>query len=211
MPGTPTRVISCGELSCSTRASVENRRESSRSRPTSGGARAPRDVGSEPGAGLNRLPDLHRLRLAFGVDRRRLAVLDHAGGRVVGRLLDEDPVHRRGVLQPGGGVDDVSRDQPTLGAGARLERDEDLARVDGDPDLELLFLADPVADREGRPNRALGIVLVRDRGAEDRHHGVADELLDGAAADLQLGPEPVVERPQNRLDVLGVERVRRAR
>ena len=156
----------------------------------------------------NGFPDLHRLRLALGVDRRRLAVLDHAGGGVVGRLLDEDPVDRRGVLQPGGGVDHVSRDQPTLGARARLERDEDLARVDGYPDLELLFLAHPVADREGRPHRALGIVLVRDRGAEDRHHGIADELLDGAAADLQLGPEPVVERTQNRLDVLGVERVR---
>ncbi len=36
MPGTPTSVISCGELSCSTRASVEIRSASSRSRPTSG-------------------------------------------------------------------------------------------------------------------------------------------------------------------------------
>ena len=38
----------------------------------------------------------------------------------------------------------------------------------------------------GRPDGAFGIVLMGDRRAEDRHHGVADELLDGAAVALDV-------------------------
>ena len=76
-----------------------------------------------------------------------------------------------------------------------------------DAHLELAVLGDPVADRERRANRALGIVLVRDRRAEHRHHRVADELLHRAAALLELGAQPLVVRPQDRLDVLRVERL----
>ena len=65
----------------------------------------------------------------------------------------------------------------------------------------------PVADRECRADGPLGIVLVRDGRAEHRHHRVADELLDGAAALLELRSQPVVVRPQDRLDVLGIERL----
>ena len=46
-----------------------------------------------------------------------------------------------------------------------------------------------VADRERRADGALGIVLVRDRRAEERHHRVADELLDRAAVALELRAE----------------------
>ena len=41
--------------------------------------------------------------------------------------------------------------------------------------------ADGVDQLERGADRALGVVLAGDRGAPDRHHGVADELLDGAA------------------------------
>jgi hypothetical protein len=47
---------------------------------------------------------------------------------------------------------------------------------------------------------------VCDRRPEDRHHGVADELLDGSAATLELGAESIVVGPQDCLDVLGVQR-----
>ena len=43
-----------------------------------------------------------------------------------------------------------------------------------------------VAHRERRADRTLGVVLVRDRRAEDGHHRVADELLDRAAVPLEL-------------------------
>ena len=67
------------------------------------------------------------------------------------------------------------------------------------------LLADPVADRERRADGALGVVLVRDRRAEDGHHRVADELLDRAAEALELGAQARVVGPQERPDVLWVE------
>ena len=94
---------------------------------------------------------------------------------------------------------------PTLRT--RVDVDERLAGVHRDAHLELAVLDDPVADRERRAHRALGIVLVRDRRAEHRHHRVADELLHGAAALLELGAQPLVVRAQDRLDVLRVERL----
>jgi hypothetical protein len=39
---------------------------------------------------------------------------------------------------------------------------------------------------EPRAHRTLGVVLVRHRRAEDRHHVVADVLVDGAAVALHL-------------------------
>jgi hypothetical protein len=52
---------------------------------------------------------------------------------------------------------------------------------------------------------ALWIVLARDRRAEQRHHGVADELLDRPAPALELVAQPLVVRLQDGLDVLRVE------
>ena len=75
-----------------------------------------------------------------------------------------------------------------------------------DPDLELALLSRPVADGKRRANGALRIVLVRQRRPEERHHGVADELLDRAAVALELGTQALVVRAEDRLDVLGVER-----
>jgi hypothetical protein len=113
--------------------------------------------------------------------------------RAVRRLADEDPVHRRRTLETRGRVDDVARDHALTLDGPRAERDECLARVRGRPDLQLA-VAERVADRERRADGALGIVLVRDGRAEDRHHRVADELLDGAAVPLDLRAQPRVIR-----------------
>ena len=113
------------------------------------------------------------------------------------------------------GVDDVAGDHPLARARARVERDERLARVDADANLELerrlvlVQLRDGVADRERRAHRALGVVLVRDRRAEDRDDRVADELLDRAAVALELVRAAArgTAREQ-RADVLRVEPLR---
>ena len=42
---------------------------------------------------------------------------------------------------------------------------------------------------EARPNRALDVVLVRDRRSEHGHDRLAGELLDGAAVALDLLPQ----------------------
>ena len=67
-------------------------------------------------------------------------------------------------------------------------------------------MSSSIASRIRRParTRALGIVLVRDRRAEDRHHGVADELLDRAAEALDLAGDALVVRAERGADVLGV-------
>ena len=96
---------------------------------------------------------------------------------------------------------------PSPASGLRVEADERLAGRDPDPQLELL-LEREVADRERRADGALGIVLVGGRRAEERHHRVADELLDRAAVALELGADALVVRAEERLDVLGVERLR---
>ena len=56
--------------------------------------------------------------------------------------------------------------------------------------------------------RPLRVVLVCGRGAEHRHDGVADELVQGAAEPLDLGPQAQVVGAQHRADVLGVGAVR---
>ncbi len=95
---------------------------------------------------------------------------------------------------------------PSPASGLRVEPDERLAGRDPDPQLEL-FLERELADRERGADGALGVVLVRGRRAEQRHHRVADELLDGAAVALELRAHALVVRPEKRLDVLGIHRL----
>ena len=71
-----------------------------------------------------------------------------------------------------------------------------------------MLVEDPVADGERRSHCALGVVLVRDRGAEHRHHRVADELLHRAAEALELVAQPRVVRPEQRAHLLGIHALR---
>ena len=110
-------------------------------------------------------------------------------------------------LQARGGVDDVARGHALTRLRARVQRDERLAGGDPDPHLELALLVGPVADGQRGADGALGVVLVRERSAEQGHDRVADELLHGAAEALELRAQPLVVRPEDRLHVLGVERL----
>ena len=171
------------------------------------GARLVRDVDAEARVRGDGRPDADRLRLALRLDRLGLLVVDGGPRRAVRRLVDEDPVHRRRALQACGRVDDVARGHALAGVGPRVESNERLAGRDPDPQLELL-LERELADRERGANRTLGVVLVRGRRAEERHHRVADELLDGAAVALELGADALVVGTQERFDVLGIHRLR---
>ncbi len=165
------------------------------------------EVDPEARPRLECFPDRDRRRLALGLDRLRLAVVDHVIGRAVGRLADEDAVDRRGRLKAGGGVD---RRRPT--PFPRPRRCGHRERSSASPVLtatrnwsSLPLLRNPVADRERRTDRALGVVLVRGRSPEERHHRVADELLDSAAEALELLAQMRVVRSEQSADVLGVE------
>ena len=170
------------------------------------GARLVRDVDPEARVGGGCQPHRDRLRLALRLDRSGVVVVDGGAGRPVGRLVDDDAVDRRGTLEASGCVHDVARGHALACVGAGVERDQRLAG--GDPDAELeAFLGGEVADRERRPDCALGVVLVRGRGSEERHDRVADELLDGAAMSFELGANALVVGAQESLDVLRIHRL----
>ena len=59
-------------------------------------------------------------------------------------------------------------------------------------------------DAQPGAHRPLGVVLVRGRHPEDPDHGVADELLDGAAVGLDHLAGGRVVGAQDGVDVLGV-------
>ena len=100
--------------------------------------------------------------LPFASTAGRLAILDRVAGRAVRRLVGEDAVDGGGALQAGSRVDDVAGGHSLAFGRARAERDERLAGRDADAQLESL-LDREVADREGRADGALGVVLVRGR------------------------------------------------
>src|SRR5262249_45297956 len=170
-----------------------------------------REIDPEARMRLHGLPHPNRRLLPLGVDRLVLAVVDRLRGRAIGRLAGEDAVHRRGRLQPRRGVDAVARRHTLSCLWLPLEVDQSLARVHRDPDLELPLLGDPIADRQRGTHRPLRIVLPCNRSTEQRHHGVADELLHRSAPALELVAKPLVVRAQDAGDVLGVELLRRRR
>ena len=163
-------------------------------------------------ARLDGLPHREWLALTLRDHRLRGLVLDHVARRAVRRLADEDAVHRRRRLEARGRVDDVARRHPLAFGRARAQQHERLAGVDREPHLEVLAcLAHPVPDRERGADGPLRVVLVRERRPEERHHGVPDELLHGAAEAFELGPQVLPVRVEERTDVLRVEALRARR
>ena len=161
------------------------------------------DVHADTRLRLERLPRRHRLGLALGVHLDSTPVADRVLGCPIGRLPDEDAVDGRGGLESSCRVDHIAGDHRLARRDPRSECNECLAGVDGDSDVDG-GLSESVADRERRANGALWIVLVRNRGAEHRHHGVADELLDRAAVSLELRTQARVVGGQDRPHLLGV-------
>ena len=162
-------------------------------------------VDTEPRPRLHCHPGRDRLDLPFRLDGLSLAVVDLLRRRAVGRLVDQDAVHGRRVLQARCRVDDVPRDHPLALGRSGVERHERLAGRDRHAHLEPPLLDDRVADREARTDRTLRVVLVSSRRAEDGHHRVADELLHRAPVALELGAQLRVVRRERGAHVLGVE------
>jgi hypothetical protein len=91
-----------------------------------------------------------------------------------------------------------------------------LAGVDPDPDrqvqaLGLLQPLERLQDPKAGAHSALGVVLVRDRGAEHGHDRVADELLNRAAVALDVGAQERVVRAHGREYVLRIGGLRARR
>jgi hypothetical protein len=82
------------------------------------------------------------------------------------------------ALEAGGGVHGLTCDAQV----SRPRNREDLAGLDPYPHRKLAVeLGNPLGDGQPRRHGAIRVVAVGDRCTKDRHHGVADVLLDGAA------------------------------
>ena len=148
-----------------------------------------------------------RQRLALALERDGVAGVegeDLLGGGVRG-LADRDRHRRRRALQAGGDVDGVAGEEALARAGVDVEAHQGLAGVDADADLDGLAGdarqgVDLVDQAQAGAHGALGVVLVQRRHAEDGDHGVADELLDGAAVGLDDAPGRRVVAAQEGVD-----------
>ena len=127
-------------------------------------------------------PSGHGRRLPLEELVSRLLEDDRPRGGVHRSLADQHDVGRGRALQPAGGVDHVTGDHSLAD---RPDRHGGLAGHHADPGVDCRAkAAHPADDLQRGPHRALCVVLVAGRGAPDRHHRVADELLDRAAVAL---------------------------
>ena len=167
-----------------------------------------------PGAGGGLLPDdeprRDRLALPFRVDGREVLVADRPPRGAVGLLADDEPSRRGSALHPRGGVDHVAGGERLAAFVFGSEGDDRLAGADRAADAHARGRPDGVEGGDvlehgdPAPDRALGVVAVRERRPEDGDGGVADELLDDTAEPLDLGAEGLEEQLQSFADVLGI-------
>ena len=145
-------------------------------------------------------PGEERLAEALQVERAAFVEL-HARERQPAReRADQDLAGRSRLLQPSGHVDRLAGREGRVG----FVRNH-LARLDADPRLQPEAVHG-VQDRRGRPERALGVVLVRLRDPERGHDGVAGELLDDAAVRGDTVRDVLEERVDAAPDDLGIAR-----
>src|SRR5438045_835228 len=101
------------------------------------------------------------------------------------------------------------RSVTSCGSRSRPADHERLAGVDADAHADVVAVAaDRVADRERSADGALRVVLARHGRAEERHHRIADELLDRAAVALELAADALPEAVEQPPHVLGIELLR---
>ena len=149
---------------------------------------------------------------AAGVDR-----LDERSDEAVCRRRDHDAAGRRRGLHPRGDVHGVAHRRVLARDVAPDHPDDDRAGVDADAHLErhtvprvlLAAEARDLADHvEAAAHRALGVVLVCDRRAEEHEHAVAHEPRDRPAVPRRDGVQPVEGRADELRPVFRVERLR---
>ena len=169
---------------------------------------------ARPGHNSQRSEERVEPAFALQLVRTRVLVGNRLLGRTPRRLAGVDRTWWRDRLDPRSGVDEVAGDHP-LALGAECDRG--LARQNAGASAEL-GASDLVPqgrhggdEIKGRADGTLGIVLGRDGRSPDGHHRVADELLHGAAVELDQTPA-CVEIPREQLArVLGIALLRRRR
>jgi len=178
--------------------------------PEEGGRRALVHVDAVAAARGQRLPDGHWFRLTLERDGFQLPVLDHVARGPAGELAHHHAALGGDGLEPRRGVDDVAGHDALAPVGPAPDGHHRLPGVHADAHGQvqawalLVQLGHGIEDAQGGTDAAFGVVLVRDRRAEDGHDGVADELLDRAAEALDLPAQSRVVRVQKVAHVLRV-------
>ena len=161
------------------------------------------------GDDAERAKERDRLQLALQLVSARIRVRDRLLGRAPCHLADQHRARLCCRLDPCRRVDEIARHHPLpLGAECHggLARQHPDARLDVRPELR-----DRLDELEGDADRALGVVLGRDRRAPDRHDGVPDELLDRAAVPSDQGPRKLEVAGEKLAGLLCVARLRGCR
>src|SRR5437660_11062870 len=163
-------------------------------------------------------------------DARALEVLLPAVGEVEearrepwGLLGHADAARRRQLLHAGAEPDDVPLRGVVHAQVVADSPDDDLARVEAHPHREIepalaphVFGERPEVACQLKRGRAgaLGVVLVGDRGAEERHDAVAGVLVDGpliAVDAVREDPEEAIEEAMPLLGIDALGELHRAR
>ena len=143
--------------------------------------------------------------------------IEEARREAGGVLGQSDAAWWRQLLHPGGEPDDV----PLRGVvHAQVVADpthDDLAGVQAHPhgDLEPALAPDVVGECaelarqiQGGRTGALGVILVGDRGAEERHDAVTGVLVDGALVSVNAAREDPEQAIEQAMPFLGVDALR---
>ncbi len=142
--------------------------------------------------------DGNRCGLALQRERLDRLDLDRVSDQRQRRLSDQHLARLRRLLEAGGHVHRITGRQPLL------RPRHDLARHHPDPTLQPQ-LGQRIAHLDRRTHRPHSVVLVHRRHAENRHHGVADELLHAAAVPLDDRPHSLEVAREQHTQPLGIE------
>ena len=135
-------------------------------------------------------------------------------------LGDQDLARRRRLLEPRrdvGRVSDGGVVHTEIAADATDDHEpgvEPFSDIEGDATLPAQFVAivrDRGADAHRREHRALRVVFVGDRRAEQGHDAVTQELIYRAFVAMDLGEHELERAAHDRVDVLGIEARRHRR
>ena len=152
-------------------------------------------------------PRRHGCLPSLGGDGADRTVRDHPAGGEIGGLPDQHLSRFGRGLEPLRGVHDVAH-RRVVAPGPQGAH-QDLPRVHAHPQPHVEpQLGRGVAQRDGEPERGphrpLGIVLMGDRGAEQRQDGVPDDLVDPATELLDVGHQPLEAPVDDALHLLGI-------
>ena len=194
------------------RAQRRSSRSISSSRPTSGVSADPRNASNRlsTALGTQYLPGRHRPGDALDLDGAEIAVLEEIADQPARARGDDDRARLGQGLQPGGEVRRFADDRLLLRR-AFADQIADDHQPGGDPDARLqldgfdIEATDGVDHAQPRPDRPLGIVLMRPRVAEIDQDAVAHVLRDKAVEPPDDFGDGAVISGDDLAQILGIE------